>query len=259
MNILFVGDIVASAGRRIVADHLQDIVAVNRIDLAIANVENAAGGFGVTPSIAEELLALGLDVLTSGNHIWDKKEIYNYLERQPRLLRPANYPDAPGSGVVAVRARNGVECAVINLQGRTYLPNTDCPFRKADEILASLDPSVKTRFVDFHAEVTSEKVALGRYLDGRVTALIGTHTHVPTADTRILPGGTAYQTDCGMTGPYDSVIGVETDVIIRRFLTALPMRMESSRLGAEFHAVIVDVDEATGKARAIRRHAIDGD
>jgi metallophosphoesterase (TIGR00282 family) len=259
MNILFVGDIVASAGRRIVADHLQDIIAVNRIDLAIANVENAAGGFGITPSLAEELLALGLDVLTSGNHIWDKKEIFNYLDRQPRLLRPANYPDAPGRGFAVARARNGVECAVINLQGRTYLPNTDCPFRKADEILAGLDPSVKTRFVDFHAEVTSEKVALGRYLDGRVSAVIGTHTHVPTADTRVLPGGTAYQTDCGMTGPYDSVIGVQTDIILKRFLTALPVRMESSKLGAELHAVIVEVDEATGKARAIRRHAIDGD
>jgi 2',3'-cyclic-nucleotide 2'-phosphodiesterase len=259
MNILFVGDIVASAGRRILADHLQDIVAVNHIDLAIANVENAAGGFGITPSLAEELLALGLDVLTTGNHVWDKKEIFAYLDRQPRLLRPANYPDAPGSGLAVARARNGVECAVINLQGRTYLPNTDCPFRKADEILASLAPSVKVRFVDFHAEVTSEKVALGRYLDGRVSALIGTHTHIPTADTRVLPGGTAYQTDCGMTGPYDSVIGVETDVIIKRFLTALPVRMESSSKGAELHAVIVDVDETSGRARAIRRHAINGD
>jgi 2',3'-cyclic-nucleotide 2'-phosphodiesterase len=259
MNILFIGDIFASAGRRIVADHLQDIKETNQIDLAIANGENAAGGFGITPSIAEELFSMGLDALTSGNHIWDKKETFEYLNRQPRLLRPANYPEAPGSGVAVTRARNGVECAVINLQGRTYMPNTDCPFRKADEILNALAPAIKVKFVDFHAEVTSEKIALGRYLDGRVSALIGTHTHVPTADTRILAGGTAYQTDCGMTGPYDSVIGVDTDIIIRRFLTALPVRMEAARTQAELHAVIIDVDESTGLARSIRRHAINGD
>ena len=259
MNILFIGDIFASPGRRIVADHLEDIVASNSIALAIANAENAAGGFGITPAIAEELFGLGLDVLTSGNHIWDKREIYDYFARQPRLLRPANYPDAPGSGSLVLRARNGVECAVLNLQGRTYMPATDCPFRKADQLLGELDPAVRVRFVDFHAEVTSEKIAMGWYLDGRVSAVVGTHTHVPTADTRILPGGTAYQTDCGMTGPYQSVIGVETDVIIHRFLTGLPVRMEASHQAPELHAVIVDVDEATGKARAIRRHAINGD
>jgi hypothetical protein len=259
MNILFIGDIFASAGRRIVADHLQDIVETNRIDLAVANAENCAGGFGVTPSLAEELFALGLDVLTTGNHVWDKREIFAYLDRQPRLLRPANYPDAPGSGLATVRARNGVECAVLNLQGRTYMPNTDCPFRKADQLLAALDPAVKVKLVDFHAEVTSEKIALGWYLDGRVSAVIGTHTHVPTADTRILPGGTAYQTDCGMTGPYHSVIGVDPAIILKRFLTALPVRMEAAKAAPELHAVIVDVDEATGLARAVRRHAIGGD
>ena len=259
MNILFIGDIFAAPGRRIVADHLQDIVATNRIDLAIANAENAAGGFGITPAIAEELLGLGIDVLTSGNHVWDKRELYDYLGRQPRLLRPANYPDAPGSGAFVFRARNGVDCAVLNLQGRTYMPNTDCPFRKADQILGELDGAVTVKFVDFHAEVTSEKIAMGWYLDGRVSAVIGTHTHVPTADTRILPGGTAYQTDCGMTGPYASVIGIQTDIIIQRFLTGLPVRMEAARHAPELHAVIVDVDESTGKARAIRRHAINGD
>ncbi len=259
MNILFVGDIFASAGRRILADHLQDIVTANRIDLAIANAENSAGGFGVTPAIAEELFALGLDVLTSGNHVWDKREIYDYLNRQPRLLRPANYPDAPGQGVVTYQARNGVTCAVLNLQGRTYMPPSDCPFRKADQILAALDPAVKVKFVDFHAEVTSEKMAMGWYLDGRVSAVVGTHTHIPTADTRILPGGTAYQTDCGMTGPYGSVIGVETGLILQRFLTGLPVRMEASKQTPELHAVILDVDENTGKARAMRRHAIGGD
>jgi 2',3'-cyclic-nucleotide 2'-phosphodiesterase len=259
MNILFVGDIFGSPGRRIVADHLQDIVQSNHIDLTIANGENAAGGFGITPSIAEELFGLGIDVMTSGNHVWDKRELFDYFARQPRLLRPANYPEAPGKGVITHRAHNAVECAVINLQGRTYMPNIDCPFRKADQLLNELDPAVKVRFVDFHAEVTSEKIAMGWYLDGRVSAMVGTHTHVPTADTRILPGGTAYQTDCGMTGPYHSVIGVQTDIIIQRFLTGLPVRMEAAKMGPELHAVIVDVDEATGKARAVRRHAINGD
>jgi 2',3'-cyclic-nucleotide 2'-phosphodiesterase len=259
MNLLFIGDIFASPGRRIVADHLQDIVETNHLDLVIANGENAAGGFGITPAVAEELFALGVDVLTSGNHIWDKREVYDYFGRQPRLLRPANYPDAPGSGVIVLHARNGVECAVMNLQGRVYMPATECPFRKADEILAGLDPAIKVRFVDFHAEVTSEKMAMGWYLDGRVSAVIGTHTHVPTADTRILPGGTGYQSDCGMTGPYHSVIGVDTDIIIRKFLTSLPVRMEAARGQPELHSVIIDVDELTGKTRSIRRHAIRGD
>ena len=259
MKILFVGDIFGSPGRRIVADHVEDIVRANQIDLAIANAENAAGGFGITPAIAEDLFALGLDVLTSGNHVWDKRELYDYLNRQPRLLRPANYPDGPGHGLVTVKARNGVECAVINLQGRTYMPSTDCPFRKADLLLSQIDPAIKVRFVDFHAEVTSEKMAMGWYLDGWVSAMVGTHTHVPTADTRILPGGTAYQTDCGMTGPYRSVIGVDTETILQRFLSGMPVRMEAAKQGAELHSVIVDVDEETGKARAFRRHTINGE
>jgi 2',3'-cyclic-nucleotide 2'-phosphodiesterase len=259
MNILFIGDIFASPGRKIVADHLQDIIRTNRIDLAIANGENAAGGFGITPSIAEELLGLGLDVLTSGNHVWDKRELYDYLDRQPRILRPANYPEAPGRGVGIFRARNGVDCAVMNLQGRVYMPATECPFRTADRILGELDSSIKVKFLDFHAEVTSEKMAMGWYLDGRVSAVIGTHTHVPTADTRVLPEGTAYQTDCGMTGPYRSVIGVDTGIILKRFLTSLPLRMEAAREGPELHSVIVDVDEETGLARGMRRHTINGD
>jgi metallophosphoesterase (TIGR00282 family) len=259
VKILFVGDIFGSPGRRIVADHVEDIVRANQIDLAIANAENAAGGFGITPAIAEDLFALGLDVLTSGNHVWDKRELYDYLNRQPRLLRPANYPDGPGHGLVTVKARNGVDCAVINLQGRTYMPSTDCPFRKADLLLSQIDPAIKVRFVDFHAEVTSEKMAMGWYLDGRVSAIVGTHTHVPTADTRILPGGTAYQTDCGMTGPYRSVIGVDTETILQRFLSGMPVRMEAAKQGAELHSVIIDVDEETGKARAFRRHTINGE
>jgi 2',3'-cyclic-nucleotide 2'-phosphodiesterase len=259
VNLLFIGDIFASPGRRIVADHLQDIVATNAVDLVIANGENAAGGFGLTPALAEDLFALGIDVITTGNHVWDKRELYDYLNRQPRVLRPANYPEAPGNGIVTVPSRSGIPCAVMNLQGRTYMPSTDCPFRTADRLLSGLETGVKVRFVDFHAEVTSEKIAMGRYLDGRVSAVIGTHTHVPTADTRILPRGTAYQTDCGMTGPYNSVIGVDTDIVLQRFLTSLPMRMEAARDGAEFHSVIVDIDESIGRARAIRRHAINGD
>src|SRR5215471_8877549 len=172
MNILFIGDIFASPGRRIVADHLSDIVATNRIDLTIANGENAAGGFGLTPSIAEDLFALGIDVITSGNHIWDKREIYDYFARQPRLLRPANYAgELPGGGVFVVEARNGIDCAILNLQGRTHMPATDCPFRKADGLLAALPPAVRVRLVDFHAELTSEKMAMGWHLDGRVSAV----------------------------------------------------------------------------------------
>ena len=256
-NLLFIGDIFASPGRSIVAQNLKKIVAAENIDLSIANAENAAGGFGITPQLAEELFGYGLDVLTTGNHVWDKREIYDYLPRQPRLLRPANYPgDAPGSGVVVARARNGAECAILNLQGRTYMPATDCPFRTADRLLAELPADVKIRFVDFHAELTSEKMAMSWYLDGRVSAIIGTHTHVPTADTRILPNGTAYQTDVGMTGPYRSVIGVDKDIIIEKFLTQMPVRMEAARHGAELHAVIVEVDESTGRASSVRRYTV---
>ena len=253
-NLLFIGDIFASPGRSIVARHLREIVAAEKIDLTIANGENAAGGFGITPQLADELFGYGIDILTSGNHVWDKKEIYDYLPREPRLLRPANYAaELPGAGVITVSASNGVQCAVMNLQGRSCLPATDCPFRKADSLLAALPADVKVRFVDFHAELTSEKTAMGWYLDGRVSAVIGTHTHVPTADTRILPNGTAYQTDAGMTGPYHSIIGVDKDIVLRRFLTQLPVRMEAARHGAELHGVVVEVDETTGKAAAIKR------
>jgi metallophosphoesterase (TIGR00282 family) len=231
-------------------------VASEDIDFVIANAENSAGGFGVTPQIADELLGLGIDVLTSGNHIWDKREIYEYLSNpHSLLLRPANYPeDCPGRGLKVVQARNGVKCAVMNLQGRTYMPPTDCPFRKADSLLADLDSTVRVRFVDFHAEVTSEKVAMGWYLDGRVTAVVGTHTHIPTADARVLPKGTAYQTDCGMTGPYDSVIGVETDPVIRKFMTSMPARMQAAKGRVELNSVVINVDEASGRARSIRRY-----
>ncbi|MBN9662144.1 MAG: TIGR00282 family metallophosphoesterase [Acidobacteria bacterium] len=257
MNILFIGDIFASPGRRIVAEHLQQIISEEHIDLAIANAENSAGGFGVTPNVAQELFSFGLDVLTTGNHVWDKREVYDYLNREPRLLRPGNYAASlPGSGLYLGKARNGVPYAVMNLQGRVHLPPIECPFRKADEMLATIPPEVKVRFLDFHAEVTSEKIALGWYLDGRITGLVGTHTHIPTADARVLPKGTAYQTDCGMTGPYDSVIGVEKDTVIQRFLTQLPMRFEAAKNMVELHAVIISLDETTGRATSVKPYAI---
>jgi metallophosphoesterase (TIGR00282 family) len=257
MNILFVGDIFASGGRGIVAENLNRLITQHQIDLAIANGENSAGGFGITPLISEELLSLGLDVITGGNHSFDKREIHDYYEHQPRLLRPANYPPGlPGYGVYSATARNGARYAVLNLQGRAHMANIDCPFRKADELLAALDQTIKIRFVDFHAELTSEKVAMGWYLDGRVTAMIGTHTHVPTADARVLPGGTAYQTDAGMTGPYDGVIGIEKETIVRRFLTGTAGRMEAARHGIELHGAVIRADVATGKAILIERIAI---
>ena len=257
-NLLFIGDIFASPGRSLVARHLKNIVAAENIDLSIANAENSAGGFGITPQLADELFGYGLDVLTSGNHIWDKREIYDYFARQPRLLRPGNYvEEQPGQGVVVVQARNGVDCAILNLQGRAYMPQTDCPFRKADKILEELPETVKVRFVDFHAELTSEKMAMGWYLDGRVSAVVGTHTHIPTADTRILTNGTAYQTDAGMTGPYHSVIGVDKNIVLQRFLTQMPVRMEAARHGAELHGVIVEVDaDLTGRATGVRRYTV---
>jgi 2',3'-cyclic-nucleotide 2'-phosphodiesterase len=259
MNILFIGDIFAAGGRGIVADHLNTIISENKIDLAIANAENSAGGFGITPGIADELLSLGLDVLTGGNHSFDKREVHDYLNNQPRLLRPANYPNGlPGTGVYSGTARNGVRYAVLNLQGRAQMSNIDCPFKKADQLLAALDPDIKIRFVDFHAELTSEKMAMGWHLDSRATAMVGTHTHIPTADARILAGGLAYQTDAGMTGPYDSVIGVEKDTILRRFMTGVNGRMEPARNGVELHGVIVSADESTGKSHAIRRLHITG-
>ncbi len=200
------------------------------------------------------LAALGLDVLTGGNHSFDKREVYEYLNRQPKLLRPANYaPGLPGNGVYAGSTKGGIPYAVVNLQGRVYMSHTDCPFRKADEILEALDPDIKIRFVDFHAEVTSEKVAMGWHLDGRATAMIGTHTHVPTADTRVLSGGLAYQTDAGMTGPYDSVIGVEKTNIISRFITGISGRMEAAKSGVELHGVVIKADEVTGRAASIQR------
>ena len=260
MRILFVGDIVGKPGRRIVRERLQGIVDEKEIHLAIVNCENAAAGYGITAKLADELFAAGADVLTSGNHIWDKKEVLTYLPDHPRLLRPANYPDPlPGSGLFVGNTAHGVPYAVLNLQGRTYLPAIDSPFHKVDELLNSLDQAVKIRFIDFHAEVTSEKIAFGWYVDGRVSAMIGTHTHVPTADERVLPGGTAYLTDAGMTGPYDSVIGMDKETSIRRFLEAVPLRFEPARNDVRLSAAIVEVDESSGKASSIERLMIYAD
>ncbi|GAB4410208.1 MAG: TIGR00282 family metallophosphoesterase [Bryobacter sp.] len=254
MNLLFIGDIYASPGRNAVANHLAELQATYGVQLTIANAENAAGGHGVTPAIADDLFGMGVDAITTGNHVWDKRELYEYLDRSHRIVRPGNYPEGlPGKGLTIVEARHGVSCAVLNLQGRAHMTPIDCPFRKADELLAQVPPEVKVRFVDFHAELTSEKVAMGWYLDGRVSGVVGTHTHVPTADTRILPGGTAYQTDCGMTGPYEGVIGADRELVLKRFTTGLPIRLEAAKRGAELHAVLLVIEDSTGRCTSIER------
>jgi hypothetical protein len=260
MQILFIGDIFGSAGRKIVRDHLGHVVESNQVDLVIANAENAAGGFGLTPAIADELFDLGCHVLTTGNHIWDKREIVDYFNsangdpksRARKVLRPANYSEGvPGVGLYEGATPLGQSFAVINLQGRVFMQDTDDPFRKADTLLAQVKSKVV--IVDFHAEATSEKIALGWYLDGRVTAVLGTHTHVPTADTRVLPNGTAYQTDVGMTGPYDSVIGVQKEQVLQRFLTGLPGRFEAAKGDPRFCAVLIGCDGGTGRAHSVQR------
>ena len=254
MKILFIGDIVGSPGRKIVHERLADILAQRQIDLCIANGENSASGFGITPRLAEELFASGIEVLTGGNHIWDRREILDFLPHEPRLLRPANFPDGlPGSGLYVGRAKNGVGYAVLNLQGRTFMASLDDPFRISQRELAKIPPDVKVIFVDMHAEATSEKQAMGWYLDGKVSVVVGTHTHVPTADYHVLPGGTAYITDVGMTGPHDSVIGMEKQGVLQRFLDALPARFTVAEGDVQMNTVLVDVDESTGHARSIDR------
>ncbi len=260
MKILFVGDIFGRPGRTIVQQRLPELVAAHKPDLLIANAENAAGGFGVTPSIADELFGLGIDVLTTGNHVWDKRELIEYLEsangnpysHARRILRPANYPaGTPGWGMFEGKTKNGVEYAVINLQGRVFMANNDDPFRVADELIKGT--RAKVILVDIHAEATSEKVAMGWHLDGRATAVLGTHTHIPTADERVLPHGTAYQTDTGMTGPYDSIIGVEKSLVLQRFLTNMPSRFEPATGDVRLCGVVIECDERTGRARGIER------
>lgn len=253
MRVLIIGDVVAKPGRMAVLERIQDLREQNEIDLAIMNAENLAGGFSVTPSLCEQLFASGIDVMTSGNHIFDKKEAIPYIQTQPRLLRPANYPpNTPGSGLWTGVVR-GTQVAVVNLMGRVFMPPSDDPFRIADSVLESLEPETKVRIVDMHAEATSEKVAMGWYLDGRVSAVVGTHTHVQTADERILPKGTACLTDIGMTGSYSGVIGMNKTDVIARFTTAVARRAEHSSGEVRICAVVVDVDDNSGRANDIRR------
>jgi metallophosphoesterase (TIGR00282 family) len=262
IRILFVGDIVGGAGRRAALANVESVVDSERVDFVVANAENAAGGFGLTAKVLEELEQMPIDVWTSGNHIWDKKEGVPLLDAHPTLLRPANYPDGnPGRGWCVEETATGVSVAVINLQGQAMMAPIDNAFRVVDRVLEEIkdaNPDLKIILVDMHAEATSEKQAMGWHLDGRVTAVLGTHTHVPTADERILPEGTAFQTDVGMTGPYDSIIGMRPAKIIERFLYNTPRPFEPAKSGLQLRGAIVDADEETGRAIAIRRVRVDG-
>jgi 2',3'-cyclic-nucleotide 2'-phosphodiesterase len=253
MKVLMIGDVVARPGRLALLERIQDLREQHAIDLAVMNAENVAGGFSITPSLADQLFDSGIDVMTSGNHIFDKREVIPYIERQPRLLRPANYPPGtPGNGIWTGEVR-GHRVAVLNLIGRVFMGPADDPFRAADGLLANLSPDVKVRLVDMHAEATSEKSAMGWYLDGRVSAVVGTHTHVQTADERILHKGTAYLTDIGMTGSYAGVIGMKQEDVIARFTSAVHRRAEHAAGEVRICAAVIDVDETTGRAREISR------
>ena len=257
MRLLFVGDVMGKPGRRALHSILPRLVDQHRTDYVVVNVENSAGGFGVTPDVMDELSDLPIDCYTTGNHVWDKREGYDLLDREPRLLRPANYPDGnPGKGVYVGETAGGIPVAVLNLEGRVFMSQLESPFLVADRLLAQLDKKVKVIFVDFHAEATSEKQAIAFYLDGRVSAVIGTHTHVPTADERVLPNGTALLTDVGMTGPYESVIGMRVDKVLKRFLLQTPSSFEVAKRDVRLAAALVDIDEKTGKARKIERMLI---
>src|SRR6476620_11360743 len=254
MRILFVGDIFGKPGREIARRAIPALVARDGIDFVIANVENSASGFGVTGDIADAILGYGVDVMTTGNHVWDKKEVLEYIPRQAKLLRPGNFPPGtPGRGSYIGRTRTGEPVGVLNLMGRIFMSPLDDPFALALKEIEQMRAKARVIFVDFHAEATSEKKAMGWHLDGRVTAVAGTHTHVQTADERVLPKGTAYITDVGMTGPHDSVIGVERSAILARFLTALPQRFETATENPRLNAVIVTGDETTGMASSIER------
>ena len=254
MNILFVGDIFGKPGREIARRAIPALVEQRGIDFVIANVENSASGFGVTGDIAETILGYGVDVMTSGNHVWDKKEVLEYIPRQPKLLRPANFPaGVPGRGSYVGRTRTGEPIAVLNLMGRVFMTPLDDPFALALREIEALRAKARVIIVDFHAEATSEKVAMGWHLDGRVTGVFGTHTHVQTADNRVLPKGTAYITDAGMTGPHDSIIGVTVEAALARFLTSMPAKFEAANGPGRLNAVIVTADPATGKATNLER------
>jgi 2',3'-cyclic-nucleotide 2'-phosphodiesterase len=256
MRILFIGDIVGSPGRQIVRDRLADLVSQRQIDLVIANGENSASGFGITPRLAQELLGMGIEVLSGGNHSWDRREIMEYLPHEPRLLRPANFPEGnAGGGLYVGTAKNGVKYAVLNLQGRVFMTPIDDPFRKAHCELAKLPADVAFVLVDMHAETTSEKIAMGWYLDGRVTAVVGTHTHVATADEHVLPQGTAFITDVGMTGPHGGVIGMDKEGIIKKFLDGLPARFEVASGDVQMNCVLIEADETSPRNGAGRLRA----
>ena len=254
MNILFIGDIVGRPGRELVRRGLRPLIEHHGVDLVIANVENAAAGFGLTREIGEEFLKWGVDVMTSGNHIWDKKEVLEYIPAEPRLLRPANYPaGVPGRGAYVAKARNGEPVGVINVMGRVFMLSIDDPFAVVLQEIEAMHHWARVVIVDFHAEATSEKVAMGWHLDGKATAVFGTHTHVQTADERLLPHGTAYITDAGMTGPHDSIIGMDRDASLARFLNGMPARFEPASGNPRLNGVVVGVDAATGRATDILR------
>jgi 2',3'-cyclic-nucleotide 2'-phosphodiesterase len=253
-RLLFIGDIVGRPGRDLIKQGLPALIDHHGVDLVIANAENAAAGFGITREIGDQLLDWGIDVMTSGNHVWDKKEALDYIGAEPRLLRPANYPaGVPGKGSYLARTRSDVSVGVVNVMGRVFMVSIDDPFAVVLKEIDILKQRARIVFVDFHAEATSEKLAMGWHLDGKVTAVVGTHTHVQTADDRILPKGTAYLTDVGMTGPHDSIIGVDIDAALGRFRNALPARFETATGNPRLNAVLIDADEQTGRAEDIER------
>jgi metallophosphoesterase (TIGR00282 family) len=254
MKVLFIGDIVGKTGRMAVKALLPNLVDKYKIDLVVANGENIAGGFGLTEQLVEELYKMGVHVITTGNHVWDKKDFVNYISKDGRVLRPLNYPPGvPGYGSIVHTMPNGQKVCVMNLQGRVFMSGLDCPFRAAKHELEKLSGEAKVIIVDFHAEATSEKIAFGYFLDGRVSAIVGTHTHVQTADEKILPQGTAYITDVGMTGPANSVIGIEVNQIIQRFLTAMPARFETASGDGILSGVVIEINGETGRATGIQR------
>jgi len=254
LKLAFFGDICGRAGRQALRNRLSELKSEYSIDIVLANAENAAGGMGVTPEVADELFDMGIHVLTSGNHIWKQREVYAYLDENPNLLRPLNYPDgAPGRGLHVYRKSGFPDMAIINLQGRVFMPPVECPFLAADRALAGIKDGPLLRIVDFHAEATSEKVAMGWFLDGRVSAVLGTHTHIQTADEQILPGGTGYVTDVGMTGSVNSVLGMKKGPVLRRFLTGLPERFSPARKNPVIMGALLHLDPSTGTCKSISR------
>ena len=254
MKILFIGDIVGEPGRRVIMKRLHKLIAQRQIDLVIGNGENAAGGFGITPDVAGDLFDMGISLITLGNHAWDKKEAMTFIQKDSRVLRPANYPEGvPGRGSIALKTAEGEAIGIVQVMGRVFMPTLDCPFRVAEREVATLREHTRAIIVDMHAETTSEKTAMGHFLDGKVSAVVGTHTHIQTADEQILPKGTAYLTDIGMTGPIHSVIGMKPDTVIQKFLTQMPRRFEVASGPAMLCAALIEVDGGSGKAIGIER------